>query len=247
MKKADNEQKRLGEHPEMHRLDSHPEAQRLEGHPQPESLPAHEEEATPIMAPIGGKVAATTDSQETAGIARGAGWVALGILALMVIAACLWPRRPSHDIEMMTSSLYPATAVTANQSGTVIAAVPVMSSATISDTTVQIGTTVPTGQPDAVVVYLFNTDSSTIPETSSLTAVARMAHDTGKTVVVKAYTDETGRAAYNQRLSERRAQSVGNYMVAHGVPASRIKAKGYGPTHAYANNAQDRRAEITLE
>ena len=247
MKKTDNEHKRLSGHPEMHRLDPHPEAQRLKGHPQSESLPAHEEEATPLMAPLGGKVAATTDSQETAGIARSAGWVALGILALMVIAACLWPRRPSHDTGRMVSSLYPAANLTANPSGTIIAAVPVMGSTAISDTTVQTGTTVATPTPDAVVVYLFNTDSSTIPETSSLTAVARLAHDTGKTVVVKAYTDETGRAAYNQRLSERRAKSVGSYMMAHGVPASRIKAKGYGPTHAYANNAQDRRAEISLE
>ena len=89
-----------------------------------------------------------------------------------------------------------------------------------------------------MVIYLFNTDSSSIPETSSLTAVARAAHETGKTVVIK---------AYNRRLSERRAKSVSDYMVAHGVPSSHIKAKGYGPTHAYANNAQDRRAEITLK
>lgn len=246
MKKTDTDPKRLGEHPEMHRLDSHPEAQRLEGHPQPESLPAHEEEATPVTAPLSGKIPATTDAQETAGIARGAGWIALAILALMVVAACLWPRRAAYQTQDAVT--YSSTRSYPLRSGTVIAAIPTSTNAVAPDSAIQLATTVAgTAQPDAVVIYLFNTDSSTIPETSSLTAVAQAAHKTGKTVVVKAYTDETGRAAYNQRLSERRAKSVGDYMVAHGVPANHVKAKGYGPTHAYANNAQDRRAEISLE
>lgn len=246
MKKTDNDPKRLGEHPEMHRLDSHPEAQRLEGHPQPESLPAHEEDATPIMAPLSGKVPATTDAQETVGIARGAGWIALAILALMVVAACLWPRRASFQTQ--DSATYSSARGYPLRLGTVIAAIPTAVNTVVPDSAIQLATTVAgTTQPDAVVIYLFNTDSSAIPENSSLTAVAQAAHKTGKTVVVKAYTDETGRAAYNQRLSERRAKSVGDYMVAHGVPANHVKAKGYGPTHAYANNSQDRRAEITLE
>lgn len=249
MKKADNDPKRLGEHPEMHRLDAHPEAHRLEGHPQPECLPAHEEVATPVTAPLTGKVPATSDAQETAGFARGAGWVALIVLGLMVVAAFLWPTRVTQNDAILSST--DANGLYSPTSAAVIAAVP--TNVVISDTAVQLTSTVATSpsanatQPSAVVVYLFNTDSSVIPETANLTAVARKAHDTGKTVVIKAYTDETGRAAYNRQLSERRAKAVGDYMVAHGVPANHIKAKGYGPTHAYANNAQDRRAEVTLE
>ncbi|MDE5692637.1 MAG: OmpA family protein [Duncaniella sp.] len=164
----------------------------------------------------------------------------------MVVAACLWPRRASFQAQ--DSATYSSARGYPLRSGTIIAAIPTAVNTVVPDSAIQLATTVAgTIQPDAVVIYLFNTDSSAIPENSSLTAVAQAAHKTGKTVVVKAYTDETGRAAYNQRLSERRAKSVGDYMVAHGVPASHVKAKGYGPTHAFANNSQDRRAEITLE
>ena len=46
--------------------------------------------------------------------------------------------------------------------------------------------------------------------------------------VVAGHTDSTGPEAYNQGLSERRAASVKNWLVAHGIPASRLEAKGYG-------------------
>ena len=45
---------------------------------------------------------------------------------------------------------------------------------------------------------------------------------------VAGHTDSTGAEAYNQGLSVRRADSVTNWMVANGVPASRLTAKGYG-------------------
>lgn len=244
MKKADSDPNRIGEEPEMHRLDAHPEAQRLNAHPAQESLPEHKEE-TPVTAPFEHKVAATTDVQEAKGIARGAGWLALGILALMVVAAFLWPARVSQRDAVMAYDSYPA----ATNGTYYTSSVPAYRQGTIvSDTIVELVSTVANGQkPSAVVVYLFDTDSSVIPETASLSGVAKQASKSGQTVVIKAYTDETGRAAYNRLLSERRAKAVGDYMKARGVPANHIKAKGYGPTHAYANNAQDRRAEVTLE
>lgn len=102
--------------------------------------------------------------------------------------------------------------------------------------------------PDAQapVVYLFAYDSATIPENSDLTSVADQAKKTGATLDVKAYTDKHGRAAYNQRLSERRAKAVADYLIAHGVPVGKVKVHGMGATHAYANDAQDRRAEIAI-
>jgi len=42
------------------------------------------------------------------------------------------------------------------------------------------------------------------------------------------HTDRLGSTAYNQRLSERRAQAVKEYMVAQGVPANRIYSEGKG-------------------
>lgn len=96
------------------------------------------------------------------------------------------------------------------------------------------------------LIYLFKYDSTNVPENPQLTQMARVAKDKGLTLDVRAYTDEHGRAAYNQRLSERRARAIGDYLIAHGVPASKVSVHGMGPTHAYANDAQDRRAEVVV-
>lgn len=94
------------------------------------------------------------------------------------------------------------------------------------------------------VVYLFEFDSAEVPETKELTSIARHATANGLCLDVRAYTDEHGRPAYNQRLSERRARAIGDYLIAHGVPADRVSVHGMGPTHKFANDAQDRRAEV---
>jgi selenocysteine lyase/cysteine desulfurase len=47
-------------------------------------------------------------------------------------------------------------------------------------------------------------------------------------VSVDGHTDERGSEALNQRLSEERAKSVMNYLVAHGVSADRLSARGLG-------------------
>jgi OOP family OmpA-OmpF porin len=54
---------------------------------------------------------------------------------------------------------------------------------------------------------------------------------------VQGYTDATGRAAYNQGLSERRARSVANYLEAQGVASSRLTVKGYGEDNPVADNS----------
>lgn len=70
------------------------------------------------------------------------------------------------------------------------------------------------------------------------------------TIVVQGHTDSTGSAAYNQRLSERRANSVTNYLENIGVRGSRVDAYGYGESRPKASNAtssgrqQNRRVEI---
>ena len=69
---------------------------------------------------------------------------------------------------------------------------------------------------------------------------------------VNGYTDDIGRRRYNQALSERRAQSVVDYLVAKGVSAARIKATGYGksdpvvPNSSAANRAKNRRIEFKV-
>ena len=47
-------------------------------------------------------------------------------------------------------------------------------------------------------------------------------------VELGSHTDSRGTKRYNQRLSQQRAESAVNYIIAKGIDASRIKAKGYG-------------------
>ena len=48
------------------------------------------------------------------------------------------------------------------------------------------------------------------------------------TIELSAHTDNRGSAQYNERLSQRRAESVVNYLIEHGIAADRLTPKGYG-------------------
>ncbi len=69
-------------------------------------------------------------------------------------------------------------------------------------------------------------------------------------VEIAGHTDSQGPEDYNLGLSQRRAQSVANYLSAHGVDAGRMKAKGYGESQPVADNsteagrAANRRVEL---
>lgn len=102
------------------------------------------------------------------------------------------------------------------------------------------------GDKAPVVVYLFNYDNSGVPESKVLNDAARRAKENDATVAVVAYTDEHGSDAYNMRLSQQRADAIARYMVAHGVPADHVKAKGMGETHAFGSDLQCRRAVLTF-
>jgi outer membrane protein OmpA-like peptidoglycan-associated protein len=49
-------------------------------------------------------------------------------------------------------------------------------------------------------------------------------------ILVEGHTDSVGGFEYNQKLSERRAQSVVDFAASTGVDSSRFTAKGYGKT-----------------
>lgn len=72
-------------------------------------------------------------------------------------------------------------------------------------------------------------------------------------ITVVGNTDSKGTDAYNQKLSERRAAAVGNYMIENGVPASLIEAYGNGERNPVADNgtaegrAQNRRVDIAVD
>jgi len=54
---------------------------------------------------------------------------------------------------------------------------------------------------------------------------------------VDGHTDSVGADAYNQQLSEKRADSVRDYLISQGVNGTRLVAKGYGETQPIADNA----------
>lgn len=71
-------------------------------------------------------------------------------------------------------------------------------------------------------------------------------------VDVLGHTDSVGSDAYNQTLSEQRAQAVAQYLTARGINPARLATRGYGETMPIATNeteagrAQNRRVEIKI-
>ncbi|WP_309665429.1 OmpA family protein [Tabrizicola sp.] len=102
---------------------------------------------------------------------------------------------------------------------------------------------------------LFATDSATLRSdlTRDINAVASslLKYPNSKIEVI-GHTDNTGSAAYNQDLSQRRAVSVADVLRNSGVPSGRIVAFGRGEDAPIASNltpqgrAQNRRVEIII-
>ena len=72
-------------------------------------------------------------------------------------------------------------------------------------------------------------------------------------VIVAGYTDNVGKADYNNQLSLKRAQAVADYLILRNVSPARISVYGYGSQYPVASNAteagraQNRRVTITLQ
>ncbi|WHO41205.1 OmpA family protein [Sphingobium sp. AP49] len=103
------------------------------------------------------------------------------------------------------------------------------------------------------ITFAFN-DASVQPQfRPTLDDVASVLAQYPKTYIdVYGHTDSDGADAYNQTLSERRAQSVANYLSSHGVQSARIATRGFGETQPIASNATEegkaanRRVEIKI-
>jgi len=103
---------------------------------------------------------------------------------------------------------------------------------------------------------LFDFDKSTVkPEAAAILdrLVAFMNENQNKKAALSGHTDSTGSDAYNQKLSERRVNSVRDYVVGKGVSAGRISGQGFGESKPIADNktregrAKNRRVEIKVE
>lgn len=102
---------------------------------------------------------------------------------------------------------------------------------------------------------LFAVDSASVrPDlTSDLRTVASsLLKYPNSRIEVIGHTDNTGSAAYNQDLSQRRAVSVASVLRESGVPGARVAAYGRGEDQPIASNltpegrAQNRRVEIII-
>lgn len=74
-----------------------------------------------------------------------------------------------------------------------------------------------------------------------LTQIANVlvAHPEIKKLEIDGHTDNKGGAAYNQELSQKRAEAVRQWLVGHGVEAERLVAKGFGSSKPIAPNATE--------
>jgi len=103
---------------------------------------------------------------------------------------------------------------------------------------------------------LFATNKAELNQTSKKelnNLVNIMKQNTDVSIDVQGYTDSTGSDAINQPLSDKRAQSVANYLTGNGVAYSQMKnVKGYGSSNPVASNEtaegrkQNRRVEVYL-
>lgn len=82
--------------------------------------------------------------------------------------------------------------------------------------------------------------------------VAHLQNTDVEVIVAVGHTDSIGKAAYNQKLSERRAEAVKAYLVSKGVDPQKVYTEGKGATQPVADNktkagrAKNRRVEIEV-
>jgi outer membrane protein OmpA-like peptidoglycan-associated protein len=102
---------------------------------------------------------------------------------------------------------------------------------------------------------LFGFDSSELSSSAraNLSDLAASLQEYPNTdVVIVGHTDSVGSDEYNQRLSERRADATGSYLISRGVSPSRVTTLGRGESEPVASNATDmgrsenRRVEIGI-
>ena len=101
----------------------------------------------------------------------------------------------------------------------------------------------------------FDTGKSTIKPKSKTaldSAVATLKKYPSVRVEISGHTDSTGSREFNLELSRRRAEAVEDYLVSHGVEATRVETRGAGPDEPIADNkskagkAKNRRIEFKL-
>lgn len=129
-------------------------------------------------------------------------------------------------------------------------------------TPVYTGPTLPIAQSErGVQIFLpssalFESGKSSLNVTESAAYLQRVAvlinTKTDKNVILEGHTDNLGNEALNQELSEARARSVREALIAQGIDAKRLSTAGYSFNRPVASNANDegrklnRRVEVVI-
>ena len=106
-------------------------------------------------------------------------------------------------------------------------------------------------QPDRFDFDRFELKSQYYSDLDEIAAVLKQNPDAK--IEIKGHTDNVGTAAYNQRLSEKRAVTVNNYFMQKGIEKDRLFPKGFGFKVNKASNEEEsgralnRRVEIVLQ
>lgn len=104
--------------------------------------------------------------------------------------------------------------------------------------------------------FTFDTNSAAIHKdlNEDLDSLAEVLKEVPQAVIqIEGHTDNTGKADYNQQLSEKRAISVRDALVKRGIDASRMSIRGCGQTMPIADNStpegrtKNRRIAIKLD
>ena len=108
----------------------------------------------------------------------------------------------------------------------------------------------------ALYGILFDTGKATLQDgsTATLTQILTLLQQNADLKLrIEGHTDNVGKAASNQLLSQQRADSVRAWLIAHGIAADRLTAKGFGDTKPVADNstedgrAKNRRVELAKQ
>jgi OOP family OmpA-OmpF porin len=99
----------------------------------------------------------------------------------------------------------------------------------------------PVAKPMVLKGVNFEFDSANLTSKAKgiLDGVAETLKAKGEDVIISGHTDSRGSDAYNQNLSERRAQSVVDYLTTKGVPRNSMSAVGYGESRPIDTNDTD--------
>jgi outer membrane protein OmpA-like peptidoglycan-associated protein len=103
-------------------------------------------------------------------------------------------------------------------------------------------------RPDENLIIFFRPDSNDLTANAiyQLDQVARfMAKNPETGIKIKGFSDSTGSASYDQMVSEIRANTVKNYLIAKGVSPAKISTAGKGPQGNSAGTGSEEKGRMT--